>query len=122
VNGVKFGGTSARNSGGNPELSLGPLFVAVSWSQCVAIRAQETQIIWPVVFVVPVYMVKLKRDRLIKPAVFAASSTPMRKNAFPEKSISQLVRLDRYRIVEVLVDRLSRREGSALVPSLACEM
>jgi hypothetical protein len=59
VNGVKVGETSTRNGGGNPELSLGPLVVAVGWSKRVAVGAQETQVLQPVVLVTPVDVVKL---------------------------------------------------------------
>ena len=59
MNGVKVGETSARHGGGNPELSLGPFFVAVGWSKRVAVGTEETQIFQSVVFIVPVHVVEL---------------------------------------------------------------
>jgi hypothetical protein len=64
VNGVKFGETSARNGGGNPELSPGSFLIAVSWSKCVAIWAKKTKVCQPVVFVVPIDVVKFHKEWL----------------------------------------------------------
>ena len=43
MNGVKFGGTAARQGGCNTELSLGSALAPVSWCVRVAVRTTEEQ-------------------------------------------------------------------------------
>jgi hypothetical protein len=62
VNGVKVGGTAARQGGCNTELSLGSTLAAVGWRKRVTVRAEEAQIFQPVVSVVTVYVVELERN------------------------------------------------------------
>jgi hypothetical protein len=62
VNGVKVGGTAARQGGCNTELSLGSALAPVSWRKRVAVRAKEAQVFQPVVSVVTIYVVELERN------------------------------------------------------------
>ncbi len=59
VNGVKFGETSARDGGGNPELSLGSVLAPVGWSECVAIWTEKAKIDQMIIFVISVDVIKL---------------------------------------------------------------
>jgi hypothetical protein len=102
VNGVKFGETSARSGGGNPELSLRAILASVGWSKRVAIRAKKTNIFEPVIFFVPVDMVKLQRNRLAKPDSVTTMRTTKLKDAFFQKAILKLIGSDRSVVVQVL--------------------
>ena len=44
MNGVKVGGTAAREGGCNTELSLGSALAPLSWRKRAAVRAKEAQI------------------------------------------------------------------------------
>ena len=62
MNGVKVGGTAARQGGCNTELSLGSALAPVSWCKRVAVGAKEAQIFQSVVSVVTIYVVELERN------------------------------------------------------------
>ncbi|MEW6332341.1 MAG: hypothetical protein AB1560_12860 [Pseudomonadota bacterium] len=122
MNGVKFGEISALSGGGNPELSLGPFFRTVSWSLCVAVRAQETEVFQPVVLVVPVDVVKLQGYRLVEPSYISAIGATMLKNTFSQQSVSEFVRLKGQGVTKIFLDRLFRGKCLALAPGLTNEV
>jgi hypothetical protein len=118
VNGVKLGETSAREGGGNPELSLAPFAVAVSGRKGVAVGTKQAQVLQPVVFVVPIDVVKLEWNRLAEPLGVAAQCTPMLEDTFSQQSVAQFVGLYRKGVVEVLLKRLLERQTPPPVPPL----
>ena len=118
MNGVKFGGTAARQGGCNTELSLDSSLAPIGWGQCVAVRAQEPQVFEPVVAVVPVDVVEFEWDGYRLPFGMPASNAATLEKAFPQKARLELVRLDGdgCGVVQVGRQRLARRELPAPAP------
>jgi hypothetical protein len=108
VNGVKFGGTAARQGGCNTELSPDSSLASIGWGQCVAVRAQEAQVFEPVVSVVPVYVVEFEWNGDGLPFGMPASSAARLEKAFLQKASLELVRLDGCGVIQVGRQRLSR--------------
>jgi len=122
VNGVKFGGTAARQGGCNTELSPDSSLASIGWGQCVAVRAQEAQVFEPVVPVVPVDVVEFEWNRYGLPFGIPAPGTAALEKAFLEEASLEFVRLDRCGVVEIGRQRLARRESPAPAPRPANEL
>ena len=86
VNGVKFGETSARRGGGNPELSLGSIFSTVGWRQRVAIGAEQSQVAELIVAPVTVHMVEFQRNSAVEPVSAIARVASSREDLLCEQS------------------------------------
>ena len=122
MNGVKFGGTAARQGGCNTELSPDPSLASIGWGQCVAVRTQEPQVFEPVVPVVPVDVVEFEWNRLGLPFGMPAARAAALEKAFSQKAVLEFVRCDGCGVIEIGSQRLARRELPAPAPSPADEL
>ena len=122
MNGVKFGETSARDGGGNPELSPGAFLAPIGRSQCVAVGTEQAQIGKAIVSVVSVDMVKLEGDRPVLPGLPPAQRTLVKENLLPKEPVSELERLYRNLVAKVWSKRTARRKVLSAIPGLAGEM
>ncbi len=122
MNGVKFGGTAARQGGCNTELSPDSSLAPVSRGQCVAVGAQQPQVFEPVVLVVPVDVVEFERNRYGLPLGKTATSTAVLEQMFLQKASLEFVRLDWRGVIEVGRKRLPGRNPPPTTPGSAHEL
>ena len=85
-------------------------------SEGMAVGTQEAQVFQPVVMIVPVYVVEFERNGCTPPHGEPASVAARLENACSQQTTLQLVGLNRHRVAEIGLERLSGRKRPIAAP------